>query len=35
MTIKHWPVAERPREKLLIQGAKHLSDAELIAIFLH
>lgn len=33
MTINHWPSAERPREKLLNSGAKHLSDAELLAIF--
>ncbi len=34
MTITNWPMAERPREKLLIRGAKYLSDAELLAIFL-
>ena len=34
MSIRDWPVAERPREKLLEQGAGHLSDAELLAIFL-
>ncbi len=34
MTIKHWPAAERPREKLLQLGCKSLSDAELLAIFL-
>jgi DNA repair protein RadC len=34
MSIKHWPEAERPREKLLAQGAHFLSDAELLAIFL-
>ena len=34
MVIKHWPVQERPREKLLSLGAEHLSDAELLAIFL-
>ncbi|MFV1983574.1 MAG: DNA repair protein RadC [Thiohalomonadales bacterium] len=34
MTIKDWPVAERPREKLLQQGCLALSDAELLAIFL-
>ena len=33
--IKQWPLAERPREKLLANGAKLLSDAELIAIFLN
>ncbi|MGN0922211.1 MAG: DNA repair protein RadC [Cellvibrio sp.] len=34
MSIKEWPAAERPREKLLEQGASVLSDAELLAIFL-
>ncbi|MBT8765926.1 RadC family protein [Metapseudomonas boanensis] len=34
MSIRHWPAAERPREKLLDQGAAALSDAELLAIFL-
>ncbi|MFM2486988.1 RadC family protein [Celerinatantimonas yamalensis] len=34
MTILSWPASERPREKLLAQGAKALSDAELLAIFL-
>ena len=34
MAITDWPLAERPREKLLNQGAKALSDAELLAIFL-
>lgn len=34
MTIKDWPAAERPREKLLERGAEALSDAELLAIFL-
>ncbi|MFZ2290482.1 MAG: DNA repair protein RadC [Halopseudomonas yangmingensis] len=34
MPITDWPVAERPREKLLQQGAAALSDAELLAIFL-
>ena len=34
MPISDWPDAERPREKLLLQGAKALSDAELLAIFL-
>ena len=28
------PMAERPREKLLAQGAEALSDAELVAILL-
>jgi DNA repair protein RadC len=34
MAINHWPEAERPRERLLRQGADTLSDAELLAIFL-
>lgn len=34
MPITDWPKADRPREKLLSQGEKHLTDAELIAIFL-
>ncbi|HFE38057.1 MAG TPA: JAB domain-containing protein [Gammaproteobacteria bacterium] len=34
MAITDWPAAERPREKLLKQGAEVLSDAELLAIFL-
>ncbi|WP_448212500.1 RadC family protein [Colwellia sp. MEBiC06753] len=32
--LKSWPASERPREKLLRQGASSLSDAELLAIFL-
>ena len=34
MRITDWPIAERPREKLLDKGAAALSDAELLAIFL-
>ena len=34
MSIRDWPAAERPREKLLEQGSGSLSDAELLAIFL-
>lgn len=34
MAITDWPASERPREKLLAHGAKALSDAELLAIFL-
>lgn len=34
MTIKDWPVTERPRERLLAGGAGHLSDAELLALLL-
>ncbi|MGA8883742.1 MAG: DNA repair protein RadC [Acinetobacter sp.] len=33
-SIKNWPEQERPRERLLSQGAQSLSDAELLAIFL-
>lgn len=33
MSIKHWPKQERPREKLLSNGAAILSTAELLAIF--
>lgn len=34
MAITDWPLAERPREKLVLRGAAALSDAELLAIFL-
>lgn len=34
MAITDWPEGERPRERLLAQGAAALSDAELLAIFL-
>lgn len=34
MSIIHWPLNEQPREKILLHGAKHLSDTELIAIFI-
>ena len=34
MSIRNWPAAERPREKLLEHGSASLSDAELLAIFL-
>jgi DNA repair protein RadC len=34
MAISDWPELERPREKLLKNGAANLSDAELLAIFL-
>ena len=34
MSIRHWPTAERPREKLLERGAHVLSDAELLALLL-
>jgi DNA repair protein RadC len=32
--IKAWAEADRPREKLLQQGRRHLTDAELIAILI-
>lgn len=34
MKITEWPHKDRPREKLILQGASFLSDAELLAIFL-
>ena len=34
MSISDWHEHDRPREKLLTFGAEHLSDAELLAIFL-
>ena len=34
MAISDWPDDQRPRERLLAQGAAALSDAELLAIFL-
>ncbi|UXI68253.1 RadC family protein [Tahibacter amnicola] len=34
MPISQWPVQERPREKLLSRGARQLSDAELLALFI-
>ncbi|GIU33310.1 DNA repair protein RadC [Shewanella schlegeliana] len=34
MAIKDWPEGEAPREKLLSQGVKQLSDAELLAVLL-
>ena len=33
MKILDWPSSERPRERLLQQGASALSDAELLALF--
>ncbi len=32
--IKDWPADERPREKLLAQGAERLTDAELLALII-
>jgi len=34
VSINHWPKRERPRERLLAEGAKVLSDAELLAVLL-
>jgi len=34
MAISDWPLAERPRERLLAKGAQSLSDAELLAVVL-
>lgn len=34
MAIRHWPAAERPRERLLGGGAATLTDAELLAVLL-
>jgi len=34
MAITDWPIEQRPREKLLANGSKSLTDAELLAIFL-
>ena len=34
MAISDWPRGERPREKLLLRGARVLSDAELLAVVL-
>jgi DNA repair protein RadC len=34
MSMADWPLAERPRERLLAQGPAALSDAELVALFL-
>ncbi|HWM44278.1 MAG TPA: DNA repair protein RadC [Burkholderiales bacterium] len=34
MAISDWPLAERPRERLLAKGAGTLSDAELLAVLL-
>ncbi|MES2296932.1 MAG: DNA repair protein RadC [Pseudomonadota bacterium] len=34
MGISHWPAPQRPRERLIRDGAQALSDQELLAIFL-
>ena len=34
MHIRDWPATERPREKLLLQGADTLTESELLAVLL-
>jgi len=34
ITIKSWAPEDRPREKMLLYGRRHLSDAELLAILI-
>ena len=34
MSISEWPIAERPRERLLALGPRQLSDTELLAVLL-
>lgn len=34
-SIKHWPIDDRPREKLLLKGPASLSDSELLAILIN
>lgn len=34
-SLRGWPAAERPRERLLRHGAQALSEAELLALLLH
>src|SRR5688572_29278590 len=34
MTIRNWPKAQRPREKLMAKGAQILSDTELLAVLI-
>lgn len=34
-SIKQWAKDDRPREKLLLNGAKNLSNSELLAILIH
>ncbi len=35
MPIRDWPSIQRPREKLIRNGPSTLSDAELLALFIH
>lgn len=34
LTIKHWALNDRPREKMVAKGRESLSDAELVAILI-
>src|SRR5579862_3190573 len=34
LTLREWPLSERPRERLLAHGPAYLSNAELLAIVL-
>jgi DNA repair protein radc len=34
MSMKHWPEAEKPHNKICDRGSQFLSDAELLALFL-
>ena len=34
MALNDWPAHERPQERLLVHGARALSDAELLSVFL-
>ncbi|HEX4875804.1 MAG TPA: UPF0758 domain-containing protein, partial [Chitinophagaceae bacterium] len=34
-SIKQWAKDDRPREKLLLNGAENLSNSELLAILIH
>jgi DNA repair protein RadC len=34
LSIKKWAEEDRPREKLLLKGSRHLTDAELLAILI-
>lgn len=35
VSIKNWPIDDRPREKLLLNGASSLSNSELMAILIN
>lgn len=34
LSIKNWSEEDKPREKLLLKGSRHLTDAELLAILI-